>query len=74
MINYSGKIKVLFQMLDEFKSKGNKVLIFSKTKIFLDLLERLIEMSEYKYKHLRLDGNVAISDRQKLCRQFNMDP
>ena len=42
IINYSNKIKVLFQMLDEFKRKGNKVLIFSKTKIFLDLLEKLV--------------------------------
>lgn len=45
MKNLSFKIKILFAMLDEFKAKGNKVLIFSKTKIFLDLFENLVNKS-----------------------------
>jgi SNF2 family DNA or RNA helicase len=41
-INLSNKIRVLFELLAEFKRKGNKVLIFSKTKIFLDVFERFL--------------------------------
>jgi len=61
-------------MLDEFQRKGNKVLIFSKTKIFLDLIERLFALTGYKYTYLRLDGDVAVSERQLKCRHFNDDP
>jgi SNF2 family DNA or RNA helicase len=39
------------------------VLIFSKTKIFLDLFEQLIALSGYAYGYLRLDGSVPISER-----------
>jgi DNA excision repair protein ERCC-6 len=62
-INLSYKIKVIFELLAEFKKKGNKVLIFSKTKIFLDLFSRLLLDDGDIYPHLRLDGSVSIGER-----------
>jgi SNF2 family DNA or RNA helicase len=56
-------MRVLFQLLDEFKAKGNKVLIFSKTKMFLKLLEELIKGKEYAYSYVKLDGDVPVSER-----------
>ncbi len=63
MINLSYKIKVLFELLAEFKKKGNKVLIFSKTKIFLDLFEKLLLECPNLCNYLRLDGSVNIDKR-----------
>jgi|LauGreDrversion4_2_1035121.scaffolds.fasta_scaffold99062_4 SNF2 family DNA or RNA helicase len=53
-------MKVLFELLDEFKRKGNKVLIFSKTKMFLNLLEKMINNGGGKYSYRRLDGDVGV--------------
>jgi SNF2 family DNA or RNA helicase len=66
MINLSFKFKVLFELLAEFKVKGNKVLIFSKTKIFLDLFEKLLLQSPNHYSYQRLDGSVNIDNRQNM--------
>jgi superfamily II DNA/RNA helicase len=74
MINLSFKFKVLFELLAEFKVKGNKVLIFSKTKIFLDLFEKLLLQSPNHYSYQRLDGSVNIDNRQNMVEHFNKDP
>jgi DNA excision repair protein ERCC-6 len=71
MINLSFKFKVLFELLAEFNAKGNKVLIFSKTKIFLDVFERLLIQSPNRYNYLRLDGSVNIDSRQMMVERFN---
>jgi SNF2 family DNA or RNA helicase len=39
----SNKVEFLFKLLKELKSTGHKVLIFSKTKILLNLVERIIK-------------------------------
>jgi SNF2 family DNA or RNA helicase len=56
----SSKIQFLFSLLKDLKSNGHKVLIFSKTKILLNLIEKIIKQ-ETDYEYRRLDGNVPIS-------------
>lgn len=41
-IKTSNKVTVLMSLLKDLKCNGHKVLIFSKTKIFLNLIERLV--------------------------------
>ncbi|CDW85194.1 dna excision repair protein ercc-6-like [Stylonychia lemnae] len=72
-IRQSNKIKFLFELLNELYSSGHKVLIFSKSKILLNLVENILKY-ETLYKFLRLDGDVPIPNRDKICQNFNNDP
>jgi SNF2 family DNA or RNA helicase len=69
-IRASNKIEFLFSLLKELRSNGHKVLIFSKTKILLNLVESIIRR-ETDYGYLRLDGDVPISKRDAICQDFN---
>ena len=68
----SNKLKFLFDLMKELHSNGHKVLIFSKTKILLNLIEHIMKR-ESEYKYYRLDGDVPIPQRDKLCKEFNSD-
>jgi SNF2 family DNA or RNA helicase len=68
----SSKVNFLFELLSELKSGGHKVLIFSKTKILLNMIEEI--MKEKHYNFVRLDGDVKIKDRDSICNRFNVDP
>lgn len=67
-MNTSNKLDVLFALLKDLHDAGHKVLIFSKTKILLNVVAELIAET---YSFLRLDGDVLISNRDKLCKKFN---
>jgi SNF2 family DNA or RNA helicase len=66
----SNKVEFLFKLLKELKSTGHKVLIFSKTKILLNLVEQIIKQ-ETEYQYRRLDGSVPINQRDRICQEFN---
>ena len=68
----SSKVEFLFELLAELKQEGHKVLIFSKTKILLNMIEKIMDEKDYQY--VRLDGDVKIPLRDGLCNQFNRDP
>eukprot|EP00347_Sterkiella_histriomuscorum_P019706 403340600 len=72
-VKQSTKIQFLFQLLKELHQSGHKVLIFSKLKILLNIVQQVIE-NDTEYKFLRLDGDVPISARDGLCNKFNSDP
>ena len=38
----SSKVNFLFELLSELKKEGHKVLIFSKTKILLNMIEEIM--------------------------------
>ena len=68
----SSKVEYLFELLAELKSKGHKVLIFSKTKILLNMIEKIMDQKSLEFR--RLDGDVPIPVRDGLCNEFNTDP
>ena len=49
-VKTSSKMEFLFKLLKDLKSHGHKVLIFSKTKIFLNLVQSLV--SSYTFDNL----------------------
>jgi len=69
IIEKSGKMKVLDQLLTALLERGHKILIFSQMTRMLDILGDYLN-----YKKLptsRLDGSMDFIDRQKNIDQFN---
>ncbi|XP_050185849.1 DNA excision repair protein ERCC-6-like 2 isoform X2 [Myiozetetes cayanensis] len=66
---YSGKMKVLQQLLHHFRKNKDKVLLFSFSTKLLDVLEQYCMASGLDYR--RLDGNTKSEDRMRIVREFN---
>ncbi|XP_052557139.1 DNA excision repair protein ERCC-6-like 2 [Tympanuchus pallidicinctus] len=66
---YSGKMKVLQQLLNHFWKKKDKVLLFSFSTKLLDVLEKYCMASGLDFR--RLDGNTKSEDRIRIVREFN---
>ncbi|VDO06247.1 unnamed protein product [Rodentolepis nana] len=54
--------------------RQHRALIFFQTKKMLNLVEQLLNTEFKSMSHLRLDGSVPVSSRQKLVNTFNSDP
>ncbi|KAF9877381.1 DNA repair protein rhp26 [Colletotrichum karsti] len=69
----SGKMQMVNELLPMWKSFGHKTLLFSQTKLMLNILEKFIgKMDGVSY--LRMDGDTPIEQRQALIDRFNHDP
>ncbi|NXG63241.1 ER6L2 protein, partial [Hemiprocne comata] len=66
---YSGKMKVLQQLLNHFRKNKDKVLLFSFSTKLLDVLEQYCMASGLDYR--RLDGNTRSEDRIRIVKEFN---
>ncbi|KAE8633255.1 hypothetical protein XENTR_v10001829 [Xenopus tropicalis] len=66
---YSGKMKVLQQLLNHCRKNKDKVLLFSFSTKLLDVLERYSMASGLDYR--RLDGNTKAEERMKIVKEFN---
>ncbi|NWV40702.1 ER6L2 protein, partial [Grantiella picta] len=66
---YSGKMKVLQQLINHFRKNKDKVLLFSFSTKLLDVLEQYCMASGLDYR--RLDGNTKSEDRIRIVREFN---
>ncbi|KAG8595973.1 hypothetical protein GDO81_001691 [Engystomops pustulosus] len=66
---YSGKMKVLQQLLNHCRKNMDKVLLFSFSTKLLDILERYCMASGLEYR--RLDGGTKAEDRVKIVKEFN---
>ncbi|XP_029859554.1 DNA excision repair protein ERCC-6-like 2 isoform X2 [Aquila chrysaetos chrysaetos] len=66
---YSGKMKVLQQLLNHFQKTKDKVLLFSFSTKLLDVLEQYCMASGLDYR--RLDGSTKSEDRIRIVREFN---
>ncbi|XP_074851222.1 DNA excision repair protein ERCC-6-like 2 isoform X2 [Carettochelys insculpta] len=66
---YSGKMKVLQQLLNHFRKNKDKALLFSFSTKLLDVLEQYCMASGLDYR--RLDGNTKSEDRVRIVREFN---
>ena len=60
---------VVESLLRLWKDQGHRVLLFSQTKMMLDILERFVSAGGFTYR--RMDGNTPISTRQPLINEFN---
>ncbi|KAK2062434.1 SNF2 family domain-containing protein [Colletotrichum caudatum] len=69
----SSKLQTVGELLPLWKRFGHKTLLFSQTKIMLDILQDFIGKME-GMNYLRMDGEVAVEKRQALIDQFNHDP
>ncbi|XP_056380860.1 DNA excision repair protein ERCC-6-like 2 isoform X2 [Hyla sarda] len=66
---YSGKMKVLQQLLNHCRKNKDKVLLFSFSTKLLGVLERYCMASGLEYR--RLDGGTKAEDRVKIVKEFN---
>ncbi|KAL1622894.1 DNA repair protein rhp26 [Neofusicoccum ribis] len=69
----SGKMQVLKELLQMWKRKGHKTLLFAQHRIMLDILEKFVRKVG-NINFLRMDGSTNIKDRQDLVDRFNNDP
>jgi len=69
VVEKSGKMKVLDQLLTALLEKGHKVLIFSQMTRMLDILGDYL--SHKKLPISRLDGSMNFEDRQANIDKFN---
>lgn len=67
----SGKLSALLLMLREWHAFHHRVLIFSQTRMMLDIIENLCEQQGYGY--IRMDGTTNSHHRQELMDRFNED-
>lgn len=70
----SGKLKILESMLDDWFSVAkdrSKVLIFSQTKILLDVISKVMRVKGMKFK--RIDGETNVSKRMNIIDDFSTD-
>ncbi|KAL7700393.1 SNF2 family helicase-like protein [Lotmaria passim] len=67
----SGKLNALLMMLQEWKAFDHRVLVFSQTRMMLDIIENMCEQQGYTY--IRMDGATNGHHRQELMDRFNED-
>ncbi|XP_042192746.1 SWI/SNF-related matrix-associated actin-dependent regulator of chromatin subfamily A containing DEAD/H box 1 isoform X1 [Callorhinchus milii] len=67
----SGKFQILEQMLEDLKTQGSRVVLFSQFTMMLDILE--VFLKHHKYRYLRMDGKTQISERIHVIDNFNTD-
>lgn len=71
LMEQCGKLQLLERVLTRLRNNKHKVLIFSQMSRMLDLLEHVLD--ERGWGCCRIDGTVAMSDRQEQIRSFNED-
>ncbi|XP_012582078.1 PREDICTED: DNA excision repair protein ERCC-6-like 2 isoform X1 [Condylura cristata] len=66
---YSGKMKVLQQLLNHCRKNKDKVLLFSFSTKLLDVLQQYCMASGLDFR--RLDGSTKSEERIKIVKEFN---
>ena len=69
LVEPSGKMKALDEMLHSLRDQGHRVLLFSGFTAQLDLFEGLCDLRGFTFG--RLDGNSLRSERELLMARFN---
>ena len=68
----SGKLKMMSMILQKFKRKNDRCLVFSQSTQTLDIIEKWVQSKGFKF--LRLDGSTPTTKRQGLVDEFQRDP
>ncbi|XP_068681305.1 chromodomain-helicase-DNA-binding protein 1-like isoform X2 [Montipora foliosa] len=69
LINASGKLQAIDQLLIFLKERGHKVLMFSQMTRMLDIIQDYLGYRGYSYE--RLDGSVRGEERYLAIQNFN---
>lgn len=67
----SGKVAKLLELLEDYRRNGDRVLVFSKFRKVLDILEECLGQEAINYRVL--DGTTKVADRQVLVDEFQED-
>ena len=68
----SGKMIVVEALLKLWKKQEGRVLLFTQSRVMLDILERFVVDQNYEYR--RMDGSTAVASRTNLVNEFNSNP
>ncbi|EGZ28338.1 hypothetical protein PHYSODRAFT_466564 [Phytophthora sojae] len=68
----SGKLFVLHQILPRLKKEGHRVLLFSQSPPFLDIIQDFLTLESFAYE--RIDGSVRGKERWQSIERFRKDP
>lgn len=68
----SGKMIVVKALLKMWKQQQHRVLLFCQTRQMLDILEIMMNRSQYRY--LRMDGTTPVGQRIAMVNEFNTVP
>ncbi|KFX90429.1 hypothetical protein V490_06465 [Pseudogymnoascus sp. VKM F-3557] len=71
--NKSGKMQVVKALITMWKSKGDKILLFSQGVQMLNIIEEFVK-SLGGFTYLRMDGGTPIKERQTMVTNFNENP
>jgi len=69
LIQSSGKLSVLDNLLLRLHSNSHRALIFTQMVAMLDILEDYLSLRGWKYQ--RLDGETSLENRRNAIEQFN---
>ncbi|OMP00711.1 SNF2-related protein [Corchorus olitorius] len=69
LVQASGKLMVLDQLLKKLYDSGHRVLLFAQMTNTLDILQDFLELRKYSYE--RLDGSIRAEERFAAIRSFS---
>lgn len=69
LVNSSGKLIILDNLLKTFKEENKKVLIFTQTISMMNILEKYCRINNYLY--CKMNGKTNLNERQGLVNEFN---
>ncbi|KAE9617864.1 putative DNA helicase chromatin remodeling SNF2 family [Lupinus albus] len=69
LVQASGKLLILDQLLQKLHSSGHRVLLFAQMTHTLDILQDFLELRNYSYE--RLDGSIRAEERFAAIRSFS---
>ncbi|KAG6363295.1 hypothetical protein INS49_008392 [Diaporthe citri] len=67
----SGKVQKLLELIGDYQKDGDRVLVFSRFAMVLSILEECL--AQASVRHLVLQGETKVAERQQLIDQFNDD-
>ncbi|XP_075235650.1 uncharacterized protein LOC142332860 [Lycorma delicatula] len=82
-IEASAKMAILFCILEESMSLGDRILVFSQSLFTLNLIEEFLQRTclpgrterwARNWNYYRLDGSTSALEREKLINEFNSNP
>ncbi|XP_038876157.1 probable helicase CHR10 isoform X1 [Benincasa hispida] len=71
LVQASGKLVVLDQLLQKLHDSGHRVLLFAQMTHTLDILQDFLELRNFSYE--RLDGSIRAEERFAAIRSFSLN-
>ncbi|GCC18407.1 hypothetical protein chiPu_0022086 [Chiloscyllium punctatum] len=68
LISESGKLVFLLGLLEKLREEGKRTLVFSQSRKMLDIIQHVL--TNRGFSCMRLDGTMALPDRQKKIEVF----